>query len=344
MIKSNEKLIQETDEKEKEVLNVLFRNMHTIKGNARTYGFLFLTNQVHEAEQTYDDLRKNNEVLWDKDRLLKELNQTLELLQKYSQINENKLGRKGPGRRGSTERFVMVEKEIIEHTLRSLEQVDKNDFAQLKKSINETANMLRLIGTAPIKEVISGILDSLPSLADQTGKAHPIITINDNNIYIKNQVFGLLNNAFMHLYRNSMDHGIETPDERKQKGKNPTGTIELNLSIEEGFLVFRFKDDGKGLAISKINQKAITIGVITSAENISLQDSANLIFLSGVSTAEKVTDVSGRGVGMDAVKNFFKQEKGDVFIQVLDELNPNQDFVPIQLVLKLPEHFAVKIG
>ncbi|OGQ52671.1 MAG: hypothetical protein A3J24_07585, partial [Deltaproteobacteria bacterium RIFCSPLOWO2_02_FULL_53_8] len=87
-----------------EVITELFRNMHTIKGNARTYGLLHLTNMVHEAEQTYDHLRKDPDAVWDQEKLMEQLSAAAEAIEEYARINETKLGRKGPGRRGGVEK------------------------------------------------------------------------------------------------------------------------------------------------------------------------------------------------------------------------------------------------
>ncbi|MBK9345287.1 MAG: MCP four helix bundle domain-containing protein [Burkholderiales bacterium] len=211
-----------------EVITELFRNMHTIKGNARTYGLLHLTNMVHEAEQTYDHLRKDADAVWDQEELLEQLASASEAIEEYARINEAKLGRKGPGRRGGVDKFLMVQIDHIQHAMGTLDQVDWTNVAAVRDSVREVHNTLALIGTEPIGSVLLGVTDSLPSLAKELGKEAPNSTIQDHGIVIKNQVADLVRNVFMHLYRNSMDHGIETPPSGLPKANQRLATSRWN--------------------------------------------------------------------------------------------------------------------
>ena len=295
-----------------EVITQLFRNMHTIKGNARTYGLLHLTNMVHEAEQTYDHLRKDPDAAWDQEKLMEQLSGVVNAIEEYAHINETKLGRKGPGRRGGVEKFLMVQIDHIQQAMGTLDQVDWSNVASVRESVRKVHNTLALIGTEPIGSVLVGITDSLPSLAKELGKESPHNIIKDHGIVIKNQVADLVRNVFMHLYRNSMDHGIETPTERLAKGKPAAGNIELELSLNDANLEFKLRDDGRGLAVDFIRTKAIEKGLVSPEQQLTPEQTAQLIFLPGFSTAEKVTEVSGRGVGMDAVQSFVTREQGTI--------------------------------
>ena len=141
----------------------------------------------------------------------------------------------------------------------------------------------------------------------------------------------------MHLIRNSMDHGLESKDARLAKGKPTEGTIWVKTELQGNQVVFHIWDDGAGLALGKLRQKAVEANLsIATAEEI-----ANLIFYSGISTAEKVTDISGRGVGMDAVKRFLQEKGGDVVI-VLKE-GGDQAYRPFALRLCLPASYAIQL-
>lgn len=327
-----------------EVITELFRNMHTIKGNARTYGLLHLTNMVHEAEQTYDHLRKDPDAVWDQEQLLGQLASAVEAIEEYARINEAKLGRKGPGRRGGVDKFLMVQIDHIQQAMGTLDHVDWTNVASVRDSVRQVHNTLSLIGTEPIGSVLVGVTDSLPSLAKELGKEAPHSTIKDHGIVIKNQVADLVRNVFMHLYRNSMDHGIETPAERLAKGKPAAGTIELELSINDGKLQFKLRDDGRGLAVDFIRKKAIEKGLVTPEQQLSPEQTAQLIFLPGFSTAETVTEVSGRGVGMDAVKSFVTREQGTIELRFADSgVGGSSDgYRPFETVITLPARFAVQ--
>ena len=118
----------------------------------------------------------------------------------------------------------------------------------------------------------------------------------------------------MHLIRNSVDHGIESPEERRASGKMELGTITLDAYHEGNHIAISISDDGAGLDLAKIRSIAVSKGLIGEKEELSESDISNLIFLPGFSTAEKVTDISGRGVGMDVVKKALNNLGGIVDI------------------------------
>ncbi len=331
--------------KDPEVITQLFRNMHTIKGNARTYGLLHLTNMVHEAEQSYDALRKNPEADWDQEKMQDQLANTFAAIEEYAHINEAKLGRKGPGRRGGVDRFLMVQKDHIQQALGILDSVDWSNIAAARDAVGRVHNSLALIGTESIDSILAGISDSLPSLAKELGKEIPHSTIQDHGIAIKSQVADLVRNVFMHLYRNSMDHGIESAADRVAKGKAPAGHIQLELLLSDDRLQFKLRDDGRGLAVALIKAKATEKGLITGDQPLSPEDIAQLIFEPGFSTAEQVTEVSGRGVGMDAVKSFVEREDGAIELRFLgpEAAGASGGYRPFETVITLPAKFAVQV-
>jgi chemotaxis protein histidine kinase CheA len=157
---------------------------------------------------------------------------------------------------------------------------------------------------------------------------------------VRNQIADLLRNVFMHLYRNSLDHGIESAEFRMQAGKAPQGTIQLTLTMDSDQLLFRLYDDGRGLAVNRIRDKALDSGLISSEEHVSPEQIAQLIFAAGFSTATQVTEVSGRGVGMDAVRGFIEAQGGAIAL-VLPQASGGAEFRPFETVIRLPAKFAV---
>jgi two-component system chemotaxis sensor kinase CheA len=296
---------------------------------------------IHETEQGYDELRKNPDAQWKPDALLNQLSAASALIEEYAKINDVKLGRKGPGRRGRVEKFLLVEKVQIAESLQMLDAVDRSDINALRNAVKEVGNTLKLIGTDRIRNILAGILESMPSLAKELGKEAPSISIEDRGIAIRSQGAGLIKNVFMHVFRNSIDHGLEKASARVAQGKPPVGNIRLEVSIDKGELMFKIHDDGRGLALARIRQMAIEKKLIAEGEKRSAEELAQLILLPGFSTAEVVTEVSGRGVGMDAVGAFLKDEGGKLEIRFLDE-NVNADFRPFEVVISLPEKFAVQ--
>lgn len=343
----NKKIIEEVgaapqSTPDPELVTQLFRNMHTIKGNARTYGLLHLTNMVHEAEQSYDELRKNPDALWDQEKLLAELASATSAIDEYVHINRVKLGRTGPGRRAGVEKYLMVQKQDIQDALDIMDDaVRGKDLEQMRSAYQRVHNMLQMLGTVRVREALEGIVESLPSLAKELAKEPPQISIDDHNVVLRTQIVDLLKNVFMHLYRNSMDHGIESRPERVAKGKAAAGHIQLDVSLVGGRLLLTLRDDGRGLGVERIKQKALQNGLITPTQELSAQEIAQLIFLPGFSTAEQVTEVSGRGVGMDAVQSFVQREEGTIELRLLSETSAH-GYQPFETVISFPSKLAVQ--
>lgn len=338
-IDENELLIRQHPEHHAEAIAQLFRNMHTIKGNARTYGLHHLTNVVHEAEQSYDELRKPRPAIaWDQGVLLDELAAVRDMVERYARINEVSLGRKGTGRRAG-ERYLMVDKAHIQQAIHRLEKINTSNLHELVAARDAVRKTLHLLGTEPIREMLGGVFESLPSLAQELGKATPTVKIEDNGYVLRNQAGSLLKNVFMHLVRNALDHGLEAPDTRTAQGKPAAGTLRLKLGVADGMLNIRLGDDGRGLALAHIRRMAIEKGLIGADETLGDEEIARQIFRPGFSTAEKVTEVSGRGVGMDAVNDFVKREHGRIEIRFVDDA-AGADFRQFEIVVCLPENLA----
>ncbi len=329
-----------TEAGRKEAIAVLFRNMHTIKGNARTYGLLQLTDVVHQAEERYDAIRQGKQE-WDTELLQTELQQTADVVAQYAHINEVTLGRKGPGRRGSVNKFLMVPKEVVEDLIQRLDEAGAQSAEEKADALQQARDALNQLGTEPLSRMLSGVTDSLPSLAQELGKATPQVVMKDAGILVRTQLADTLRNVFMHLFRNSLDHGLELPVERTLLGKSEAGSITLSTQLGTNTLTLRLKDDGRGLALQRIKAKAIEQGLLAPDASASAHDIAQLIFASGFSTATEVTEVSGRGVGMDAVRGFIQAEGGDISLE-LASTDANVEFCPFDTVITLPAKFAVQ--
>lgn len=169
-------------------------------------------------------------------------------------------------------------------------------------------------------QTVGNIFNKFPrvvrDLARNLGKEIDL-QLEGNDVELDKTIIEGLGDPLTHLVRNSADHGIEMPDVRAAAGKPATGTIVLKAYHEAGQVIIEIVDDGAGLNTDKIVAKALSRGLITpdQAKSMSDKEKANLIFLPGLSTAEQVTDVSGRGVGMDVVKSNLDQLGGQVDIE-----------------------------
>jgi two-component system chemotaxis sensor kinase CheA len=345
-VDENEAIIRQNPVANGFAIAKLFRNMHTVKGNGRTYGLLHLANIVHEAEQRYDELRHASstaDVEWNRTELLDELAGVKAALQRYARINDITLGRAASNQRSAgSERYLTIDKLHIQESLHRLETVNTANLHELVAVRNSVRKMLRMLGTETIAETLSDVLESLPALAEDLGKPAPVVTIDDGGYVVHSHSSGMLKNVFMHLIRNAMDHGLETSEVRMAQGKPAAGAINLDMAVFDGMLRIALHDDGRGLALARIRKTGVEMGLVSPSEELSDEQTARLIMRPGFSTTETVTEISGRGVGMDAVLDFVTRENGAIDIQFEDD-NVGADFRSFTVIVSLPQNFAVEI-
>ena len=212
---------------------------------------------------------------------------------------------------------LVIAHSIIRQDIANQLASDRNlmrDIAQLTRitaSLQQTSTSLRMV---PIKQTFQRMSRLVRDLARNKGKQIKVEMIGEDTEIDRHMVDEIYN-PLVHMVRNSVDHGIEMPEERQAVGKPPRGTIELKAYHRGGNIVIEISDDGRGLDRQKIMEKAIRMGRVHAGEDISDEEIYRLIFLPGFSTAEKVTDVSGRGVGMDVVKKAVEKLRGKIDIR-----------------------------
>jgi ligand-binding sensor domain-containing protein/HPt (histidine-containing phosphotransfer) domain-containing protein len=338
-IAENRAQIEASPERSDSVLALLFRNMHTIKGNCRTFDFNYFSDVVHDVESAYSRLKSNKEMPWDQSLLLADLGRVETVLAEYERIYYGVLGRGDSTARDANGYWADTKDiENIQHLVAVADEHPELTQALPLLPIRELLNRAL---TNPISEVLADVVDSLPSIALQLGKAKPNVVINDNDVRIKTCANELMTNIFAHILRNSVDHGIELPDQRTRAGKPVSGTIEVTAAVNQHTLIICIKDDGQGVNLDRLFRKGVDIGKWNADAKPSSLDIANLIFTSGVSTKEQVSDISGRGVGMDAVKEFLKAQGGDIHIHLLDASLQEKAIgqgamAPFELIVEFP--------
>ncbi|MGY4729942.1 MCP four helix bundle domain-containing protein [Burkholderia pyrrocinia] len=340
-LSENERMIRQHERADHSIVAALFRNMHTIKGNARTYSLQHLTNIVHEAEQAYESLRRaDGGPEWNRDALMDDLARVRDAVERYATINSVTLGRSGEPAQGGAD-FLMVERAHISESLRVLDGADPANAADWHAARDAVRRMLSQLGTQGIGDALGGVIESLPSLAAELGKPAPVVHIDSHGHRVRSEIGATLKNVFMHLLRNSIDHGIESSEERRAAGKAASGTIDIAVGVGGGELWFVLSDDGRGLALDRIRRIARERGWIDAGNEAALtdEDVAELIFRPGFSTAHAVTEVSGRGVGMDAVRNFLKRDGGDIALRFTDD-RVGAPYRAFETIVSLPARFA----
>ena len=190
------------------------------------------------------------------------------------------------------------------------------------KRVNETFDTLSASLQRSIMEIrkvpVRTLLQKAPRMVRDiaTAKGKQIqVTLVGEDIQIDKRLIETLDGPLTHMVRNAADHGIEPPAEREAAGKAPQGTVTIAVVETDDHVTLSISDDGRGLDLDAIRAKAVTMGLIEPDQALDQEDLINLLFASGVSTAQEVTEVSGRGVGMDVVKRSIDAAHGKMSIE-----------------------------
>jgi len=221
---------------------------------------------------------------------------------------------------------------------RKLDQIN-NQLNLITSALQKTAMSLRMV---PIKNTFQKMLRLVRDLAKKAGKEVQLVMSGEDTEIDRNMVEEVYE-PMVHMIRNSIDHGLELSQERKAANKPKQGSIYLKAYHKGGDIVIEIQDDGQGLNREKILKKAISNGLIKKGEKLTEGEINNLIFHPGFSTAEKITDVSGRGVGMDVVKNkIIEKLRGRVEVQSVPGKGTTI-FIRLPLTLAIVDGMIVKV-
>ena len=211
---------------------------------------------------------------------------------------------------------MVIAQSLVEHdpdlSLAAKPRLTRNlaQLARITSEVQRTTMSLRMV---PIRHLFQRMSRLVRDLSRTMGKQAELSLVGEDTELDRNIVERLAD-PIMHMLRNSLDHGIETPEERGRAGKDTTARVTLKAGHQAGHIVVEISDDGRGLNTEKILAKARERGLIADGAQLSEGEVFNLIFAPGFSTAEEVTSVSGRGVGMDVVKKQIQKLRGKVEI------------------------------
>lgn len=244
---------------------------------------------------------------------------------------------------GRLDRLIdMVGELVIAHSVVSQDTSITKD-SELMKKIDHTSKILRelqdtslTLRMVPLKATFHKMNRLVRDLTRKAGKEVKLSTIGDETEIDRNMV-DIINEPLVHMLRNSIDHGVESPDVRAKSGKHSVATVWLRAYQEGGKVVIEIEDDGKGIDKEKILKKAIDKGLVNSDKRPSDKEICGLIFHPGLSSADKVTDLSGRGVGMDVVRRSIDQLQGKVEVE-------SEDGEGTKVTLELPFTLAITDG
>ncbi|MDQ3233804.1 MAG: ATP-binding protein [Pseudobdellovibrionaceae bacterium] len=324
LIEENERLIR-APVMDRDSIKILFVNTHTLKGAARTLQFRELANALHQVESYYSAIIKENQAL-DQARALREFLAARSVYQRYYKANRDILGRTDDVKRVSVDRDFLHQNVKF---LRHLSDVDVLPF-ELRDVIHTWRHELTQLIFMSMPMILDDIMQQSEKIAKDLGREPPRVQLDADDILVSYSQELALKNAFIHMLRNALDHGIETPRARLDKGKPAQGTIQGKAWEQNGTIHLEFKDDGKGLALGRIRD-------LTKVDAQTKPDVlASRIFEAGFSTAETVSQMSGRGIGLGAVRQFIEAEKGTVTIKLGRLIQAEGEFYEFSLHLTLP--------
>ncbi|MDB9373289.1 hybrid sensor histidine kinase/response regulator [Nodularia sphaerocarpa] len=197
-------------------------------------------------------------------------------------------------------------------------QLSVDDTDQITRKLNKTSKQLQTklthIRMRPLSDLIKRFPRALRDLNVEYGK-NVHLQVEGGNTLIERSILEALNEPIMHLLRNAFDHGIEDSATRRQLGKPEQGLIEITATHRSNRTIITMRDDGRGISLEKIRSRAVTMGLDTAlVANANEEELLSIIFEPGFTTSDQVTALSGRGVGMDIVRNNLKSVRGDITV------------------------------
>ncbi len=287
-------------------IHVIYRNIHTLKGLARTYNINDLTQVIHDAEgiieleqkqQSFDKARLRSlfapidQVILEYKHLIKRIYQSHE---KHQEIT--------------------VDQVHFEHLV---SQIIPAHIEQRTDSIQDNVLAMRLLYCFNLERILTDEVQMSKQLALKLNKPEPKIIFKGDIYQLSEGLRTPFRKAFVHLFRNSIDHGIEDAELRMRLGKPPEGTMILEVRRLDHQFQILVSDDGNGLNLKKIHDRAKLQGLADPSRPYSDEEIGAFIFAVGLSTSEATGEISGRGVGMDAVRTFLQHHGCGIAIELL---------------------------
>lgn len=344
----NETLLKLEEEPEKrEYLDLIFRSAHTVKGMSATMGYTETRELCKNIENIFDNIRKGQDkltpnlasALFKCIDLLREmiadetkkvdLTPYLQMLEKPDEVQHTATEAATNNTKSPTIRVKMVDldslvnlvgelvisKMRLEQTLSKSTDESHQVMMELDRLVTDLQYQSMKLRLVPIDQIFSRFTRLVRDTSASLGKQVNLV-MESSGIELDRTVLDAITDPLLHILRNCVDHGLEPPQERTESGKSTTGTIRLTAYGVGDRVAIKIEDDGRGINFDRLKAKAVEKGLLTEeqAMKMSEEEAINLLGTPGLSTAKEVTDVSGRGVGMDVVITQVEQVGGNVKI------------------------------
>lgn len=338
----------ETDPTLREHIDLIFRSAHTIKGMAATMGYEQTRELCKNIENIFDQIRKNKlqisspltsaifkcldllqQLISDQNKKV-DLKNYLMILENPEKINNFEESENSSVAKSPTIRVKMAELDSLVNMVGELviskmrleklltkdgTEETKQVMMQIGRLVNDLQYQSLKIRLVPIDQIFSRFTRLVRNTSQSLGKEVNLI-MEGSGIELDRTILDAITDPLLHILRNSIDHGIESPQDRKNIGKPSVGNIYLTAYRIGDKIAIKIQDDGKGINLEKIKSKALENGQISQEEfhRLSKEEIIDLLGTPGLSTAKEVNDISGRGVGMDVVIKQVEEVGGSVKI------------------------------
>jgi chemotaxis protein histidine kinase CheA len=216
---------------------------------------------------------------------------------------------------GMSESMIKIPEAILTHISEIALKIQSGKMTDQNLVAKELNRVIQQVYETPVSSMLLNMSTMVQELAGRLGKSIEYKVTGDQ-VYLSREKASVLRDALVHLIRNTIDHGLEMPEDRLRLSKPEKGLLNIVIEQKEDKVIFTVRDDGKGMDEERLAKKAVSNGIISAeqAEKLTQQEKVNLAFLPNLSTKEEITSISGRGVGMDAVKKFIEGIDGNVNI------------------------------
>ncbi len=303
----------------------LFIDFHTLKGESRSLGLTELSDQFHLMEDRLDKIRKQK-VAWDAKPILQDLVAMESVIAEYAALYESHIGSL------SEERAVTIKQGKLERWEAALQRIAPHNPEEEQAHRLLLADIFQFLHV-DLKTYEEKLQNWARRMAREMGKTDPNLLLAGPGFFLSQKLVEHLDHVFIHVLQNSLVHGIESPEERRAAAKNEAGLIYIKLTRVRDEVVITARDDGRGVNLRSIRDKAIAIGLLAPQEPLTDDKLEACLLQSGFSSRDKVTNHAGRGVGMGAVRQYVESLSGRMHIEFAPERDGHRTFA---LILTFP--------
>ncbi|WP_141735408.1 7TM diverse intracellular signaling domain-containing protein [Oligoflexus tunisiensis] len=285
-------------------LRKIFVAIHTLKGESRSAGLRDVSEACHIVE---DSLQTQGAL--DTERLIQQLIDLRQVIQEYHNLYKEKIGRMLADDDLIVDHKTMNRWEARLSSLRLARREDEDTLGDVMQDIYHLIHV-------DVESYRQKIQRWAKSLTKESAIAEPEIVFRGTIRYLSKDAVELLDQCLVHMIQNSLAHSLETPDVRLSQGKSPAGCITIHLVPRHDRVLVQVRDDGRGLNLKAIEERAIVSGMMQPGEALTRPRIQDFLFAAGFSSASQISELSGRGVGMHAIREFVSEAGGQVYLEI----------------------------